>query len=211
MRFPTIVTLSVLACTSACTGDDPVEPGMGSASATITDNAHEVDPLGESDGTSPRILRHGPYSGRLSSSATVEISADGETWVDLGLPTAVEVTLQSHFEETTIYTMASVPVGTYSRVRLTLSGAEAEIDAGGTVGGITLNSAVAITLGGSDSEVVIEKEIEPFTVKATSHVRVAFDLNSEGWVHEESAGDGTAADEEVRSSARADRSMEEAT
>lgn len=210
MRFLTILTtLSLAGLAAACTGDDPVEPGTGSASAAITDNAHEVDAMQASGDVTPRILAHGEYSGRLSSSATVEISANGAAWVELGSPTAVMVTLQSHAEETTVNTRASVPVGTYNLVRLTLSGAEAEIEAGGVIGGITLASAVGIRVGGSDGEVVIEKEVEPFTVKADTHVRILFDLNSEGWVTEESAEDQMAEDEEVRGSARAGRSVEE--
>lgn len=204
-----LTTLSLLGLTTACTGDDPVEPGVGSASAAITDNAHAVDAIQASHDITPRVLMHGEYSGRLSSSAKVEISADGVTWVELGSPAAVLVTLQSHVEETTVHTRASVPVGTYSRVRLTLSGAEAEIEAGAVVGGVTLTSAVAIRVGGSDGEVVIEKEVEPFTVKADTHVRVLFDLNTEEWVTSENADEQMAQDDEVRGSARAGRSVEE--
>lgn len=209
-RILTIVTaLSTLGLTTACNGDDPIEAGTGSASAAITDNAHAIDPMSATGAAQGRILMHGDFSGTLSGSALVEVSADGETWVAIGSPASVLVTLQSHQEETTVRSRMSVPVGTYSRVRLTLSGAQAQIDAGGTVGGITLTSAVAITVGGSDGEVVIEKEVEPFTITTNTHARVAFDLNSEGWVTEEAAAEETVGDEEIRTSARADRTVEE--
>lgn len=210
MRFLTVLTiLSLPGLTIACTGDDPVDPGTGTASAAVTDNAHAVDPMQVSDDVTPLILAHGVYSGRLSTSAKVEISANGAAWVELGSPEAILVTLQSHTEETTVHTRTSIPVGTYNRVRLTLTGAEVEIDAGAVLDGATLSSAVGIAVGGSDGEVVIEKEVEPFTVKTSTHVRVLFDLNTEEWVTEENAEEQMAEDEVVRSSTRAGRSVEE--
>lgn len=210
MRYTTIAAvLAILGTTAACSDNDPVEARPGSASAVITDDASSSGAFQSDEGSAYRSEGASTFSGSLNADAEVAISADGQTWIDLGSPTRVNVALQSSGDETAVHTNASVPATTYSRVRLTLSGGQANVDAGALLGGITFSSALAIRVGGSDNRVVIEKEVQPFTVTADAHARIIFDLNSEGWVDKENAEDETAEDEEVEDSATADREVSE--
>lgn len=206
MRFTTTFALvALLGATTACTDDDPVAGGTASASATITDDASSSSALQGDDGAALRALADGHFSGGLSSNAQVAISADGETWVDLGSPAPVTVALQSNGNETTVHSRAAIQPGTYTRVRLTLTEARADIDAGAMLGGISFTSAVSIAVGGADQSVVIEKQVAPFTVESDSHVLIRFDMNSEQWVDEETADDESVEDERVRESTVADQ------
>lgn len=207
MRVSTIIALSTAALLAAgCGGDDPVGvDDRGTASASVSDNPSTTSAF-RSESWRPEAA--GTFSGSLNASAAVEISADGQTWIDLGSPSNISLALQSTGSETTIASSAEIPVGTYTRVRLRLSGATANIDAGAVLGALTLSSAVAIKVGGADQEVVIEKTVEPFTVTADVHTHVMFDLNSEAWVTAGNAEDETAEDEEVEEACEANRKME---
>lgn len=210
MRYTTIAAvLALMGVTTACSDNDLVEAESGSASAVITDDATSQGAFRSDEGSAYQTASAGTFSGSLTTDAKVEISADGEAWIDLGSPARVTVDLQSSGDETTVHSNVVVPATTYTRVRLTLSGGQANIDAGALLGGVTFNSALSIQVGGSDNHVVIEKEVTPFTVTADTHARIIFDLNSEGWVDEENADDETADDQEVEENATATREMEE--
>lgn len=205
----TFALLALLGAATACTDDDPVEGGTASVSATITDDASSPSAFQAGDGTTMYAQADGHFSGSLSSDARVAISTDGESWVDLGSPSQVTVALQSSGQETTVHNRAAVAAGTYTRVRLTLSNARAELDAGAVLGGISFTSAVSIRVGGADQQVVIEKQVEPFTIHADTHARITFDLNSEGWVDEQAAEEESVEDQEVQESTTARREVDE--
>lgn len=207
MRTSTIIALSAAALlATGCGGDDPAGvDDTGTASASVSDNPSTTSAF-RSESWSPEAA--GTFSGTLNASAAVEISADGQTWIDVGSPSNISLAMQSTGSETSVASNAEIPVGTYTRVRLRLSGATANIDAGAVLGAITLSSAVAIRVGGSDQEVVIEKTVEPFVVSADVHTQIMFDLNSEAWVTAANAEDETAEDEEVEDACEADREME---
>ena len=187
---------------------DPVGTALGSASAVITDDATSQGALRSHEGAPYRAAAAGTFSGSFTSEAQVEISMDGSTWVDLGSPSQVSVMLQSSGGESTVHSNASVPVGTYTHARLRLSGGQASVDAGAVLGGVSFTGAVDIQVGGTDQEVVIEKQVQPFTLTADTQARIIFDLNSEAWVDEENADDQSADDEEVEDSATAHREVE---
>ena len=94
-----------------------------------------------------------------------------------------------------------MPVGTYAHVRLTLRGAQARIAAGGSVGGITLSSELSLTLGGSDAQVVVQKQVQPFQISAGTRTAIVFELNSETWATAQNAQDRMVEDAEVQTSA----------
>ena len=181
---------------------------MGTATAVVKDDPSSTSAY---RGTTPGYTTKeaGTFSGTLTADAEVEISADGEAWIDLGSPANMSLDMQSSGDETTVHSNVAIPVGTYTRVRLRLSGGEANIDAGASLGGIVLSAAVSILVGGSDQDVVIEKTVAPFTVTADSNVRLVFDLNSEVWVNQSNADDETAEDQEVEDAADADREVTE--
>jgi hypothetical protein len=204
----TFAIMALLGTATACTDDDPIAGGMASASASITDDASSQSALRSGGGASDQVAADGHFSGSFTGNAEVAISTDGEMWVDLGNPAQVTVALQSNGEETTIHSRTAIQPGTYTRVRLTLSSARADVDAGATLGGVSFTGAVSINVGGADQRVVIEKQVQPFTVQANTHARILFDLNSEGWIHQGSAEEGSAEDQEVQDSTDARTEVE---
>jgi hypothetical protein len=90
----------------------------------------------------------------------------------------------------------SVPVGTYSRVRLVIDGAAAELTAGSVVGTITLGVDTSVSIA-ADGQVVIDLAIAPFTVEGDTNTRILFDLNSEAWLTESAVAVGTVAEADV--------------
>lgn len=209
MRFTTIFALvALLGTAAACTDTDPIDGGTASVSATITDDASSQAALQGESATPMQVQADGQFSGRFSSAARAAISTDGETWVDLGSPSQVTVALQSSHQQATVHNRTAVATGTYTRVRLTLTNARAELDAGAMLGGISFASAVSIRVGGADQQVVIEKQVEPFTIRANTHARIQFDLNSEGWVNQQAADHESAEDPEVQESTTAHRELD---
>jgi hypothetical protein len=209
----TFALAALLGTTAACTDDDPIAGDMASASATLSDDASTQSALRDeaaayrapAEGTAA----DGHYSGTFHGSAQVAISTDGGTWVDLGSPAQVAVALQSSGGETTVHSRTAIAPGTYTRVRLTLTGGRADLDGGAMLGGISFGSAVSIQVGGADQRVVIEKQVQPFTVEADSHARIFFDLNSEAWIHQNSAEEESVDDQEVEDSTTARREVEQ--
>lgn len=208
MRYKTtFALLALLGAATACSDNDPVEGGTASASAVITDDASSQSAMRGEDAAAYRTSS-GHFSGNFRGGAQVAISADGQTWVNLGSPSQVTVALQSSGSETTVHSRSAISAGTYTRVRLTLSGARADVNAGATLGGVSFGSALSILVGGSDQQVVIEKQVEPFTVSADSHARIIFDLNSEAWINQGNAEDESVDDQEVDDSTTARREVE---
>jgi hypothetical protein len=207
MRYTTLIAaLAFLGAATACTDDDPVEAGLGSAAAVITDDASTSGSLASNDGMASQSA--GTFSGSFTSDAQVSIAAEGGAWIDLGSPARVTVALQSSGEETAVHASTPVPAGTYTRVRLTLSDAEAYVAAGGVLGGLTLTSQATIRVG-SGAPVVIEKHVQPFTVDGSAHARIRFDLNSQAWIHQQSAEQQEADEDEVRENTTATRTVEQ--
>lgn len=140
------------------------------------------------------------YSGSLTTQARVAISADGQAWVDLGPPSSASVQLQSSGEGIEVHGEVHVPVGTYTRVRLVLDGAQATLQTGSTIGGVTLTGTATMTLGANGS-VTIEKTVPPFEIRADARTRVTWDMNSHLWVNQENAEEEEVEEEEVQDAA----------
>lgn len=210
MRYTMVLAaVAMLGTATACTNDDPIEAQMGSASAVITDDPSTASAAASGLANDAQADQSaGPFSGTFTTTAWVSVRAEGGGWLDLGSPADATISLQTTGDAATIHADAAVPVDTYTHVRLTLSGAEARIAAGAVLGGLTLGSDVRIVVGGSDGRLVIEKTVEPFTIDTDAHARIRFDLNSEAWVHEQSAEEGAADDDEVRDSTTATRTVD---
>lgn len=178
-RSTTIVALALAAGWVGC-GDD----ATGTSEARVSATVHDQNPQTQSASLASLLALQSSaaFSGTVSGDARVEVSADGDTWVQLEDAAGVDVQLQSSDGETTVHSDVSVPVESVAHVRLVLSGAEAQIEAGSTVGGLTLDSGTTLALG-SSGEIVIEKQLEQSVdLTADSDARVSFDLNSEAWV-----------------------------
>lgn len=126
------------------------------------------------------------FSGSMSAVTSVAIAAEGGAWIDLGAPRQISVNLQSTRDTAEVEGQASVPVGTYARVRVTMRQASTVVLSGSILGGVTVSGNISITMNGG-SDVVIEKEITPFRVEASTQTQISMDLNSEAWMTAETA------------------------
>jgi hypothetical protein len=139
----------------------------------------------------------GPYTGGLVSTARVAISADGETWHDVTGTLAVTVPLQNG-DSAHVSNVVSVPAATYSRVRLTLRGASLTLS-GATPAGTVTNRTLDVT----DADVVLIREIPAITLSASTSARIAFDLNTEGWLTTAGVSSNTVSPSLVKDAVRA--------
>ena len=136
------------------------------------------------------------FSGTVSGDIQVSISSDGSTWVDLGSLNGITIILQSNTDTTNVHGEVSVPVGSYSWVRLTFSNVTANLDAGSVVGATTLNNDASIALGGSDEQAEMLKPLN-FSVVEDALVRTSltFRFNSEDWLTETALAAGFVEDD----------------
>ncbi|MEZ4455359.1 MAG: DUF4382 domain-containing protein [Gemmatimonadales bacterium] len=180
---------------AGCDSDavDPAENGQ--VSAVLTDAPAAA--------AAPMAAAADNIAGSLTGSATVEIATDTGDWISLGDPVAVDLALQANAAADALYTGASVPAGTYTRVRVTLSSAEATLLAGSVVGGIALGGDAFITVGGTDGRVAIEKTVPAFGVLAGANTAVTVDLNAESWLTVQAVTALVAGDAEVAAAAAA--------
>jgi len=194
------LALVVPAAMAAC-DDDPTGPD-GSARGSVQAEVH--------DGSSSSQAAAAPMgaaaaqssaSGTFSGSAQAYIYSEAQGWVALGSASSTTVAMGD--AEGAAVGSAQVDADSYTRVRLVLDGFDADLEAGSTLGALTLDAAVSITMGGSDGRVEIEKSVQPFTVNAESNSTIRFDLNSESWVDQESAESRSASDAEIRSATTA--------
>lgn len=211
MRTTTRHTTAVLAAMAlsfalvACSDDDPSGPNGsedGYASATVIDDPGSEQGTGDvtSRDGSPRFqVVEGTFSGSMTTDATVEIQNSTGTWVEVGSTSAGTLQMQGT-GELVVDSDATVDAGTYQAVRLTLDNAALTVDAGSTIGGITLDVDVLLDVGGGDQSVQIEKQVS-FDVEASADARSAvfFDLNAESWVNESTVDAETVSDAEIAS------------
>lgn len=173
----------------------------GTADARVSASVHDQNPEAQEAALASLVPLQvsSDFTGTVSGDARVDVSADGETWVELGEASEVDVELQSSDEETSLHTEVSAPLESFAMARLVLDGADAEIEAGSTIGGTTLETGVTISLGGPD-QVVVEKQLgQTLVLNADSEATLTFDLNSEAWVTEENVDAGVVAESEIES------------
>jgi hypothetical protein len=185
---------------SAGCGDDGGSTGPdspGRAQVFVRDHPDRSTPAAH---LSPGPFAAATFSGTMTSNTNVAVSVDGSTWIDLGSPNGITIRMQSA-DSTTVHGEVDVPAGSYARVRLTLRNAQARLLAGGSVAGISLTSDLTLTVGGSDSQVIVEKQVQPFEVRAGSRTAIQFELNSEAWATAQNTQDRTVEDGEVQQAA----------
>jgi len=189
-------TIALLLVIAACSDDG--EPTGVSAQATVatavvTDNPSSTSSNGSGGSGSST------YSGTLTGTVETQISVDGQSWVSLGPPRAVSLALQSTNNSAQLAANATISAGTYAHVRLVFnSGVQAQLS--GTVGGTTASGTV-IAIG--SGQVVIQKQIQPVTVRAGTTVSVVWDLNSELWLTSSTMQSRTAASAAIQAAAYA--------
>jgi len=199
-----VITVSAAGVMAGCSDSGTSPSEAGSVQAYVQDRpssggeaSHLVARDGQSGFTGQTA---GTFSGSFDAEAQVAISTDGHAWIELGPPSSASVQLQATGNGADVHGEVAVPVGTYTRVRLTLTGAEARLNAGSTIGGISLGATVDIRIG-ANGTVVIEKEVPPFEIRADARTRVFWDLNSHLWVNRENVEEEEVEEEEVEEAA----------
>lgn len=163
-------------------GGDPLDPNV---TGTVNAEIHDT-PSGSA-----------AFTGTAAGNFFVSIRSTDGTWVDLGSPNGITVNLQSS-SGTTVHGASSVPVGSYDRVRVTLSGVTFSIDAGGTVSGNVLGADASAVAAGS-TPLELELSVTTFDVsEAGATVGISFDLNVENWIDQQSLDDGVIQDGRIQ-------------
>lgn len=196
-RLFTVAALSTGLAVLPLTGcsDDSTTGPDGGESGQMTAQMQDSP-----SGSGSRVaLTSGSMSGSMSADAKVQVSADGNTWVDLGSPKSVNMELQSSGSATTVHSNATVNTGTYAHVRLVLENASATVNSGSTIGTTVLDASVNLSIGGSSGRVVIEKQIDPVTVSAEGRSTLVFEMNSEAWITEDNVSARAVSESEIRS------------
>lgn len=190
-----VAAAALLPLLAACGGDSSTSLGTQATVSSVVMNDNPSSTSSNGTGGSGS----GTYTGTLTGNVEAQISMDGNTWYSLGQPSNVSVALQSTTTATQLTANAAIPVGTYAYARLVFSsGAQAQ--ATGTIGG-TSYSSTTVSLG--SGQVIIQKQIKPFTVSAGSTVSIVWDLNSELWLTSTAAQSHTATAAEVGTAAYA--------
>ena len=194
-----VLVLPILVAAAACGDDDgPAGPGgRARAEAVIRDDPSRVS---ASTAASEGAGAPAPFTATMTTNANVAISTDGQTWVDLGSPNGITVNLQTTGDSTTVHGEVDAPLGTYAHVRLTLRGTQVTVKAGSQIGTTTLSSNVVLAVGGTDAQVVIQKQVAPVTLRTSGRTRFVFELNSEAWVTPANLQTRAVSDAEVQQS-----------
>ncbi len=199
-----IFLLAVFAISLTTCGDNAVSSGRaGRAQAIMKDDPGRATPLTDSGNLNILSLQATAISGSISANTNAFISTDGRTWITLGSPNGITIVLQSTRDSTNLHGEVDAPVGTYAYVRLVMRNARATIKAGSTIGGIGLTSDAILTLGGTDGEVTIDKQVQPFQVSANATTTILFELNAEAWATQQNAQDKVVEDTEIQNSTAA--------
>lgn len=185
MTSKTLLTVAAIGLTLSsvgCSDDDPTDPAddMGTVQAVLMDDP-DPQPAGGHVTPVARQIQAG-FTGRLGGDTRVEIYSDDEGWVEVTSQSNTQLDLASN-DQANLGSSTTIDAGAYTRMRLTITGGEAVIEAGATIGGIVLGADVVLTLG-SGGQAVIEKDIA-FNVSSDNTTTLTIDLNSEAWVTEE--------------------------
>ena len=195
------VALAVTSAFVACDDDDPTGPGgdEGDVEAFVIDDPASASPS-VADRAALSTVAAAAMAGDVTGEARVDISVDGSEWIQLGSMSDIDVDLQSSDGES-VNGEASVPVGSYARVRLVLDGAAAELAAGSDIGGVVLDIDATVTIG-DGGQVIIERSVQ-FEVSADTDIRIVFDLNAEQWITQAAVTAGQVSEASVDASVAA--------
>jgi hypothetical protein len=176
---------------SACGGTtDPYADQVATLSVVLSDRpstkhaATGIDPW--SLFIHHKVFGQNYFHGKLTGTYRIAISKNGRAWVELGVPTMVDMELQTE-EETKVFQLHSptgVPSGTYAFLRVVSTSGTVMLESGAEIAGETLPAPVSLVLGGGELEFEMSLAT-PFFVAPGSDMALAIDLNAEGWVSSE--------------------------
>lgn len=175
MRWTTLMAL-ILFPLAGCDDDSPTTPGAddeGTMEAVIQDNggAQSATQAWATEGS-------GEVSGEFEGQARVEVMVDG-AWQQVSGLTNLNAEAELRGGES-IMGSATVGARTYDRVRLVVSNARADVDAGSDIGIGPIEASISLTIAGG-SDVVVEYN-QPVTVQADGSTRLVLDINSQAWL-----------------------------
>jgi len=187
--------LLLLGSAAACGGDSVTGVSINATvRVVLDDNPSRTTPPVSGVQLAPEP---GPYNGVFVTTARVAVSSDGDSWHDVSGTRAITVPLQAG-DSAGVENVVSLPAATYSKVRLTLRGASLTVT-GSPPGGSVTNRTLDVT----DTEVVLIRDIPAITLSANTGARIAFDLNTEGWLTAAGVSAGTVAPTLVRDAVQA--------
>lgn len=182
----------------ACGDDDPAgveQDALATVTAVVHDSA-AVLPTGRTTMSPPDSTA---YDGVATGQAEIEVHSETDGWTSLGA--ASDVAFDVYCEEAAVvHESASVALGTYDRIRITLTDFEMSVPAGAVVRGATYSDAFGVGFG-TDGPVVIELTVPPFTLGEGENVTVLVDLNTEVWLDDETISAGVISASEIEAAA----------
>ena len=175
LRWTTFMAL-ILFPLAACDDDSPTTPGAdqeGIMEAVIQDNGGSQSPAQAwaTEGS-------GEVSGQFEGQARIEVMVDG-AWQQVSGLANMNAEAQLGGGESTMGS-ATVEARTYERVRVVVSNANADVDAGSDIGIGPIEASISVIIAGG-GDVVIEYN-QPVTVQADASTRLVLDINSELWL-----------------------------
>jgi hypothetical protein len=207
MRGTTGVALMGAIVVAAACQEGPTGTPWGWVAAGVTDDPAITNGFDADSGASAGAQRaESSFGGTFEAVAEIAIMRNGSGWVVMAPAAPVAIPLQRELEAAALQGRGGMPVGTYSRARLTLSDARAALVAGSTVGGVAVAQDISLHVG--TEGFVIEKEIAPFTLTSRTRVSLFFDLNTQDWLDAESLREGVVDHEKVRAATLALRIIE---
>jgi hypothetical protein len=199
-----LVTLGLVGLAVAGCGGSSTGPGApATLSVALGDRLGSALAQGAADASGAPQAVPTSFSGSFSGTAQAYAYSSSDGWVEVGAPAAVTFDVQG-LDDATFVTGVDVPEGTYTKVRVALSGFSLHIDAGAVLGGTSFTSAVDIAVGGSDGSVEIELPVTSTSLSGGSSATIHVDLNSEAWVNQTTAEAGSVGDAEVVAAATAE-------
>lgn len=198
----TAIALAVTGAFVACDDDDPtgLDGDDGDVEAFVVDDPASTSPS-VADRVGTNAVAAAVISGFVTGDARVDISLDGTEWIQLSSMSDIDLDLQSSSDQVSVNGETSVPVGSYTMVRLVLDGAAAQVLAGSDIGGLVVGADATVTVG-DGGQVIIERQVQ-FDVSADTDTRIVFDLNSEQWITQTAVTAGQASEASVDASVAA--------
>lgn len=171
----TVFTALAVLSLTACDDDSPTDPGTegGTMEAVVRDGES-----GQSIALSEIGAQTENVSGQFEGQATVQVEVDG-TWQDVEGMTSLNADADLRSGESTMGS-TTVEARTYDRVRIVVTDANADVDAGSDIGAGPIEVDVSLAIAGG-GEVIVEYN-QPVTVQADATTRLVLDINSQAWL-----------------------------
>lgn len=196
-RLGGLAIAALVTLTAACGESSPSDVENEPVTAAVTGVVHDSAAVLPPGRTSMAPADSTDYDGVANGSAQIEVFSEGGGWVSLGEASAV--TFDIYCEEAAVVQGdVQIEVGTYTKVRLTLTEFQTNILAGAVIQATTYGDPFTVDFGTADP-VVIEKSVDPFTLEEGSTTMIRFDLNTELWLDEIVVGEGLVPAAEVQS------------